>query len=138
MTRGAVFVMSLLHLGCLSSGYQIVSPKTSTKPHRQHSFHHEPGQSKAISRRDWTAASIAAVTATLLSPATASAAAEKEDPATTIIAPIRTATRTLQKLIDNWEDSVVDCNYADVPRELLETKNKEQLLEKASTFALFD
>ena len=32
----------------------------------------------------------------------------------------------------------MDCTFADVPRELLEQKNKELLLEKASTFALFD
>jgi hypothetical protein len=55
-----------------------------------------------------------------------------------IIADIRLAKKVLQALLDNWQDSVVDCNYADVPRELLETKNKELLLEKASTFALFD
>jgi hypothetical protein len=41
-------------------------------------------------------------------------------------------------LLDNWNKAVIDCTYADVPRELLETKNKELLLEKASTFALFD
>lgn len=44
----------------------------------------------------------------------------------------------LSSLIDNWERATVDCTYADVPRELLETKNKETLLEKASEFALFD
>ena len=48
------------------------------------------------------------------------------------------ALETLQKLLDNWERAVIDCTYADVPRELLEQKNKELLLEKASTFALFD
>ncbi|KAL7495175.1 hypothetical protein ACHAWT_007732 [Skeletonema menzelii] len=44
----------------------------------------------------------------------------------------------LSSLIENWERATVDCTYADVPRELLETKNKETLLEKASEFALFD
>ena len=48
------------------------------------------------------------------------------------------ATETLDKLLHNWERAVIDCTYADVPRELLEQKNKELLLEKASTFALFD
>mmetsp|Transcript_16591 Transcript_16591/g.19217 ORF Transcript_16591/g.19217 Transcript_16591/m.19217 type:complete len:317 (-) Transcript_16591:1605-2555(-) len=48
------------------------------------------------------------------------------------------ASETIDKLLSNWERATVDCTYADVPRELLETKNKEQLLEKASTFALFD
>jgi hypothetical protein len=51
---------------------------------------------------------------------------------------IREASSTLKTLLDNWDKATVDCTYADVPRELLETKNKEQLLEKASTFALFD
>jgi hypothetical protein len=45
---------------------------------------------------------------------------------------------TLNKLLDNWKRATVDCTFADVPRELLETKNKKLLLEKASTFALFD
>jgi hypothetical protein len=44
----------------------------------------------------------------------------------------------LQALVDNWSTAVVDCTYADVPRELLETKNKAELLEKAKTSALFD
>jgi hypothetical protein len=44
----------------------------------------------------------------------------------------------LQSLVDNWSTAVVDCTYADVPRELLETKNKAELLEKAKTSALFD
>lgn len=54
------------------------------------------------------------------------------------IASIQEAADTLQKLLDNWENAVIDCTYADVPRELLETKNKEQLLEKAKVSALFD
>jgi hypothetical protein len=45
---------------------------------------------------------------------------------------------TLNTLLDNWKRATVDCTFADVPRELLETKNKKLLLEKASTFALFD
>uniref|UniRef100_A0A7S3PWG6 Uncharacterized protein n=1 Tax=Chaetoceros debilis TaxID=122233 RepID=A0A7S3PWG6_9STRA len=54
------------------------------------------------------------------------------------VAIIVEASETLTTLLDNWEKATIDCTYADVPRELLETKNKEQLLEKASTFALFD
>lgn len=45
---------------------------------------------------------------------------------------------TFDKLLQNWKRATVDCTFADVPRELLETKNKQLLLEKASTFALFD
>ena len=44
----------------------------------------------------------------------------------------------MDKLLSNWKRATIDCTYADVPRELLESKNKELLLEKASTFALFD
>ena len=55
-----------------------------------------------------------------------------------LIASIRQGTKTLQTLLDNWAKAVIDCTYADVPRDLLESKNKELLLEKASTNALFD
>ena len=48
------------------------------------------------------------------------------------------AQNTLSILLENWIRATVDCTYADVPRELLEAKNKDLLLEKASTFALFD
>jgi len=51
---------------------------------------------------------------------------------------IREATEALTSLLENWESATVDCTYADVPRDLLEAKNKEKLLEKASEFALFD
>ena len=44
----------------------------------------------------------------------------------------------LSSLLNNWERATLDCTYADVPRELLEAKNKEKLLEKAKTSALFD
>lgn len=48
------------------------------------------------------------------------------------------AQQTLGLLLDNWKRATIDCTFADVPRELLEQKNKELLLEKASTYALFD
>lgn len=51
---------------------------------------------------------------------------------------LREAIEALSSLLDNWTKATVDCTYADVPRELLEAKNKEKLLEKASEFALFD
>jgi len=44
----------------------------------------------------------------------------------------------MEKLLDDWSDLTVSCLYADIPRDLLEQKNKEQLLVQASTFALFD
>jgi len=51
---------------------------------------------------------------------------------------LQEASDALDKLLTNWKRATVDCTFADVPRELLEAKNKELLLEKASTFALFD
>ena len=41
---------------------------------------------------------------------------------------LKEATEVLTSLLDNWERATVDCTYADVPRELLEAKNKEKLL----------
>lgn len=69
---------------------------------------------------------------------TAAAPARAMDNGEVLIRSIREAKEVLQSLLDNWQKAVIDCTYADVPRELLETKNKELLLEKASTFALFD
>ena len=66
--------------------------------------------------------------------AATSKAPSTSDPVDALVA----SRETLQKLLDNWEKAVIDCTFADVPRELLEQKNKEELLEKASTFALFD
>jgi len=51
---------------------------------------------------------------------------------------IQQAQTTLTTLLDNWQRATVDCTFADVPRDLLESKNKELLLEKAKTSALFD
>jgi hypothetical protein len=51
---------------------------------------------------------------------------------------IQQAQTTLTTLLDNWQRATVDCTFADVPRDLLERKNKELLLEKAKTSALFD
>lgn len=45
---------------------------------------------------------------------------------------------TLDTLLTNYKRATIDCTFADVPRELLESKNKKLLLEKASTYALFD
>lgn len=43
---------------------------------------------------------------------------------------LKDATEALSSLLENWERATVDCTYADVPRDLLEAKNKEKLLEK--------
>ena len=53
-------------------------------------------------------------------------------------ATLRAAEDALSSLLNNWSKSTIDCSVADVSRDLLSSQNKEQLLEKASTFALFD
>ena len=71
----------------------------------------------------------ATTTATLLVPDASSMtalAATQESPSSslsTVRTNLEECNQTLQKLIDNWERAVIDCMYADVPRELLETKN---------------
>lgn len=57
---------------------------------------------------------------------------------TEVIDSIRDAQTTLGLLLTNWQRATVECNYADVPRDLLSADNKQLLLEKASTYALFD
>jgi len=45
---------------------------------------------------------------------------------------------TLEALLRNWDNVTVDCSYAEIPREILESKNKEKLLLQATQNALFD
>lgn len=73
----------------------------------------------------------------LLFPKHAGASPSNDDTSDPVVN-IKAARETLQILLSNWEKAVIDCTFADVPRELLEQRNKEELLEKASTFALFD
>ena len=54
------------------------------------------------------------------------------------IATLLAADDALSSLLKNWAKSTIDCSVADVSRDLLESKSKDALLEKASTFALFD
>jgi hypothetical protein len=105
-------------------------------------FSSQPQSKTTTTRRGWFQSIIIAGTAAavcqgmVLPPDTANAAA-----ATTIVNPLPSlveAQKTLDILLQNWKRATVDCTFAVVPRELLETKNKELLLEKASTFALFD
>lgn len=84
------------------------------------------------SRRRWIVQQSLLIGGQLLYPHLA--LADSSDP----VQDIKDARDTLQTLLDNWERAVIDCTYADVPRDLLESKNKDKLLEKASTFALFD
>jgi hypothetical protein len=89
------------------------------------------------SRRECLQQAIILSVTTILSPQEAVA----EVTVKTISNPMDTlieARETLDTLLKNYKRATVDCTYADVPRDLLESKNKELLLEKASTFALFD
>ena len=136
--RATFFVMSFLLLDCPSFSYQPAISKRSTKRHHAFAFSTSTRDPIHFSRRDWVATGIASLTTALPLDSLALAANPyPKDPAD-LVASIRQASRALQKLLDNWEESVIDCNYADVPRDLLGADNKEQLLEKASTFALFD
>eukprot|EP00536_Pseudo-nitzschia_multiseries_P001019 jgi/Psemu1/294249/fgenesh1_pm.13_\ len=62
----------------------------------------------------------------------------KESTPTNPLQKLIEAQKTLDTLLSNYERATTDCTFADVPRELLESKNKELLLEKAATNALFD
>lgn len=88
-----------------------------------------------ISRRDMIRRAVMlssfSATAILSSPSPILAATNARDS-------IQQAQTTLTTLLDNWQRATVDCTFADVPRDLLERKNKELLLEKAKTSALFD
>jgi hypothetical protein len=60
--------------------------------------------------------------------------AAKEQPTTNSDVPIlKESTEALSSLLENWQKATIDCTYADVPRELLEAKNKDKLLEKVET-----
>lgn len=81
---------------------------------------------------------IACAATTFARPFISIANANEQSTADSDVPTLKEATEALSSLLDNWKKATIDCTYADVPRELLEAKNKEQLLEKASEFALFD
>ena len=105
---------------------------------------HDMDVSNPTSRRRWLqqGAAIAIITAAsniiIPTKVVANAAETGTTGSAGTLSDIQDATTTLQTLLDNWKKAVVDCTYADVPRELLSQENKAELLEKASTFALFD
>ncbi len=92
---------------------------------------------KAYSRRDVlsTSSTFAFFSGLLTMPETAHSATPTADDDVYILSE---GNKALSSLLENWDKATIDCTYADVPRELLETKNKEKLLEKAATSALFD
>mmetsp|Transcript_66505 Transcript_66505/g.110588 ORF Transcript_66505/g.110588 Transcript_66505/m.110588 type:complete len:225 (+) Transcript_66505:3-677(+) len=46
-------------------------------------------------------------------------------------AQLQGALQVLETVIERWDELTLECNYADVDRELLATANKKKLLEKA-------
>ena len=54
------------------------------------------------------------------------------------LARLKLGLKQLSQLLDNWNEATLNCNYAEVNRGLLATENKEELLDAASTSALFN
>jgi len=106
MFQASLSLASLL-LGLLlysSSGFQLPTrqkclSKIATK-------NDDSLQYPSVSRRDWVAVSIATMLTSFTHP-TSVLAVGKEEPAVAVVEPIRLATKTLQKLLDNWEDSII-------------------------------
>ena len=65
--------------------------------------------------------------------ASLSAGAGASAAAADVSARLDAGVRALDVLLRDWDELTIDCTYAEVPRALLETKNKELLLEKAGT-----
>jgi hypothetical protein len=141
LTSIASFLLLLL---TTSEAYQQTPRRTGTHD----LLLSESSSSSAISsRRKWfgtvatTATSFVYAGGAVLAIPSASHAASSPPPqndADSLIQSIQDAQTTLGLLLDNWERATTQCNFADVPRDLLSADNKQQLLEKASTFALFD
>jgi len=128
LVASSIIVLAFFSKTQYSSGYTTVS---STPP----------SATPSITRRTLCRYGIASTISVLTNPGKASGAPKQESsnnsPQEDIVV-IKEAGEVLTTLLQNWDRATIVCIYADVPRELLETKNKQQLLEKASTFALFD
>jgi len=59
-------------------------------------------------------------------------------PAPPSVSTISTARSALSSLLSSWGKSTTNCDIADVSSQLLSDGQKEELLEKAKTVALFD
>ncbi|GAX14310.1 hypothetical protein FisN_1Hu508 [Fistulifera solaris] len=124
----------------LYCGDSLTNRSTDRRLPKSHAFDHTLNQASVYvptDRRSWLQ-TVIYTSGGILANTLMATPASATDPRTALIKPIADARKVLQNLLDKWETSVVDCTYADVPRDLLEQKNKELLLEKASTYALFD
>ena len=80
------------------------------------------------SRRNSLAKAVTSVTAIATLPYAPPVCHAQETHTQSDMSLLKEATEVLTSLLDNWERATNDCTYADVPRELLEAKNKEKLL----------
>lgn len=65
-------------------------------------------------------------------------AAAEADALTKDVLKLRVGLKGLNFVLENWEDETTKCNYAQLDRALLARDKKEELLEAATTNALFD
>jgi hypothetical protein len=133
MKRTLAIIISIL----LSYGQQTRSYSTPAS-RRSRCRHQQPCHPTSPLRRNALISFLTILPeATIIGTSPAANAAELSSSDNEILQ-IKEATKALSALIDNWSKATTECIYADVPRELLESKNKDRLLEKASEFALFD
>lgn len=131
MRRPALLLSSIapvLFVESFTSEHQKHRPSTAGRRH----------QELVLRRSDFLKGLVAVVPATLSLGQDAIAAKTSGISADDEIQMLIDGSDALSSLLNNWERATVDCTYADVPRDLLEAKNKELLLEKAKTSALFD
>ena len=104
---------------CLASSHAL-SPRTICS--RRGALY---GAAAALSHPASVRTSAAAVVPPSSGPTDTTAAAD-------VSARLNAGVRAMDVLLRDWDELTIDCTYAEVPRALLETKNKELLLEKAS------
>ncbi|CAJ1941181.1 unnamed protein product [Cylindrotheca closterium] len=129
--------MGITHHHHHTEAYSINNKKPT--PYNNH-------EAETINRRAWLQQQVSILGSSLVVfastwsslPTTSCAKSPPLSPTQNPLESIKESQATLDKLLSNWKRATIDCTFADVPRELLETKNKELLLEKASIFALFD
>jgi hypothetical protein len=123
---------------CFAMILCVVWPTIAYSPHPTNMSY--PSQDRPCNRREHLVKISAAATMVVASSIAALPVQAKSAPpaASNPLPELILAQETLGKLLENWKRATIDCTFADVPRDLLEQKNKALLLEKASTFALFD
>jgi len=135
--RKAIWSYLLLLLSNLSQSYRLMMSRTwdLNSKGRMHLLRTDETSkhSEWCSRRAWLGGVATSIVMSQLLGLTPASAAEDK-----LLARLQSGLDGLDYLIENWEEETTECIYADVPRELLETKNKEALLKAATKFALYD